>query len=131
MIKEYKIESTQKEEFIKVTDMIKEAVKESGLQEGTANIFLPHTTAGITINDKMPNVSIDILAAFDRTYPENGDYKHDAGNSPAHIKSSILGASCSIIFKQGKLLLGDWQEVYFCEFDGPKNKKMIVHILGV
>ncbi len=129
MIKEIAITSNKKEEFIKVTNYIAEAVEESGLKEGVVNIVLPHTTAGITINDKMPAVSRDMLVALDKVYPEDGDYLHDAGNSPAHIKASLMGNSVTILFRDGKLLMGDWQEVYFCEFDGPKNKRMYVKII--
>lgn len=130
MINKYKISSKNKEEFIVVTDIIRQAVKESELLEGVVNIFLPHTTAGITINDKTQNVCRDMLVAFNKVYPVNGDYKHDAGNSPAHIKSSILGSSACVLFKEGELLLGSWQEIYFCEFDGPKDKTMYVQIAG-
>lgn len=129
MIEEIKITSNKKEEFIKVTDKINAKIKESSYQRGVVHIFLPHTTAGITINDKITAVTRDILVALDKVYPEDGDYIHNACNSPAHIKASLMGSSVSILFNEGKLLLGDWQEIYFCEFDGPKNKRMYVNII--
>lgn len=129
MIREIEIRTKQRDEFIDVTELILEQVRSCDLEEGILHVYIPHTTAGITINDKMPNVSRDILIAMDNAYPIEGDYKHDAGNSPAHIKASLMGSSINVPFIEKKLLLGGWQRIYFCEFDGPKVRKMIFKVV--
>jgi len=123
--------STKKsEEFIDITYLINEAIRKSSVQNGIATIYCPHTTAGITINENGdPDVVRDIIATLDKIFPVEGDYRHFEGNSHAHIKSSYVGAEKTIIINEGKLLLGTWQSVYFCEFDGPRNRKVFIKVI--
>jgi secondary thiamine-phosphate synthase enzyme len=94
-------------------------------------VYCPHTTAGITINENAdPDVVYDILKILDRAFPAKGDYRHYEGNSHAHAKASCIGSSCSIIISDGKPLLGTWQGVYFCEFDGPRSRKVCISCIG-
>ena len=93
-------------------------------------MYCPHTTAGLTINEGAdPSVRVDILNALKRLVPDNLDYKHLEGNSPAHIKASLMGSSLTILVENNKLKLGHWQKVFFCEFDGPRNRKIYVELL--
>jgi secondary thiamine-phosphate synthase enzyme len=124
---EYSVKTTKAQQFVDITDLVNKAVSESGVMNGIAVVFVPHTTAGVTINENAdPDVVKDILAALNKTYPEHGEYLHAEGNSHAHIKASLMGCSCSIIIENGKLKLGTWQGVYFCEFDGPRNRKVYI-----
>jgi len=124
------IQTTKPQQFIDITGKVAGIVKESGVQSGIAVIYSPHTTAGITINENAdPDVVRDIISALDRAYPEKGEYLHFEGNSHAHIKASLTGSSCTVIIEDGKLLLGRWQGIYFCEFDGPKSRQFYVKIV--
>src|SRR5690606_6921687 len=97
-----------------------------------AVVFVPHTTAGITINeDSDPDVVRDMITALDKAYPVHGDYLHYEGNSHAHIKASLMGSTCTVIIKNGALILGTWQGIYFCEFDGPRTREFYVKVMGV
>ena len=119
--------NTPREGFIDITNYIKEALRESKTQNGVCLIFVPHTTAGVTINENAdPDVVNDMLMAFDKLIPAL-NFRHGEGNSPAHIKSSIVGCSLNVIIEDGKLLLGTWQGIYFCEFDGPRTRKFYMH----
>ncbi|MBI5212771.1 MAG: YjbQ family protein [Nitrospirae bacterium] len=129
MIKTLNIKSRSKTEFIDITDEIHEAVKESGVKSGVCYIYVPHTTAGVTINEGAdPSVKRDILTTLSRLIPFEGDYQHMEGNSAAHIKSTLVGVSANILIEDGKVVLGTWQSVYFCEFDGPRHRRAIVKI---
>lgn len=129
MLKVLNIKSKSKTEFIDITDDIHEAIKEAGVKSGICCIYVPHTTAGITINEGAdPSVKRDILTTLNKLIPFEGNYQHMEGNSAAHIKSTIVGVSQSIIIEEGKALLGTWQSVYFCEFDGPRHRRVIVKI---
>ncbi|NTU41689.1 MAG: YjbQ family protein [Nitrospirales bacterium] len=130
MAKTLNIKSKAKTEFVDITDDVQAFIKEAGVKNGICHIFVPHTTAGITINEGAdPSVKRDIITALNKLVPFEGDYLHAEGNSAAHIKSSLMGASTQIIIEEGKLLLGTWQAVYFCEFDGPRHRRVIVKIL--
>lgn len=121
--------STGKEEMINITSEIQNAIKESGVNEGFCIVYCPHTTAGITINENAdPDVVTDILFGLDKTFPDRPEFRHYEGNSAAHIKSSVIGTEKSIIISKGNLVLGRWQGVYFCEFDGPRTRKFYVKI---
>ena len=117
--------------MIDITKIIKEDIKESGVKDGIIVVYCPHTTAGITINENAdPDVVRDLIYGFEKAYPsEDGNYRHFEGNSHAHMKSSTMGASQTLILDDGKLILGTWQDVYFCEFDGPRNRSFYVKIL--
>lgn len=130
MIKTLNIKSRSKTEFIDITDEIHEAVKESGVKSGVCYIYIPHTTAGVTINEGAdPSVKRDILTTLNRLIPFEGDYQHMEGNSAAHIKSTLVGVSATVLVEDGKAILGTWQSVYFCEFDGPRHRRAIVRII--
>lgn len=123
--------STQRpQEFIDITSYVKRVINESGIKDGIAVVYCPHTTAGITINENSdPDVVRDIMSALERVFPVKGDYRHIEGNSHAHIKASLMGSSCNIIVKDGELVLGVWQGIYFCEFDGPRKRSFFVKIV--
>jgi len=130
VIKTLNIKSRSKTEFIDITDDIHEAIKESGVKSGVCYIYVPHTTAGVTINEGAdPSVKRDILTTLNRLIPFEGDYQHMEGNSAAHIKSSLVGVSANILIEDGRAVLGTWQSVYFCEFDGPRHRRAIVKII--
>lgn len=129
MHKTLNIKSRAKTEFIDITEDIRQIIKESGVKYGICHIYVPHTTAGITINEGAdPSVKRDILALLNRLIPFEGDYQHIEGNSAAHIKSTIIGVSTSVIIEDNRPLLGTWQSIYFCEFDGPRHRRAIVKI---
>lgn len=109
----YRIQTAKPQQFINITSMVAEAVKSSDVQDGLAVVYVPHTTAGVTINENAdPDVVRDIISALNRTYPVSGEYLHLEGNSHAHIKASLMGSSCTLIISDGKLMLGTWQGVY-------------------
>ncbi len=129
MITTININTKSPEEFIDITSLIEEKVSKSGIKEGTVTVFVPHTTAAVTINENAdPSVVEDILYTLDKIIPPGGDYSHAEGNSHAHIKSSLIGSSRQIIIQNGKLKLGTWQGIYFCEFDGPRNRQVWIKI---
>jgi len=126
----YKIKTTKPQQFIDITSKVAEEVKNSNVQDGIAVVYVPHTTAGVTINESAdPDVVRDMISALDKTYPVHGEYLHIEGNSHAHIKASLMGSSCTVIIQNGELLLGTWQGIYFCEFDGPRSREFYVKII--
>lgn len=128
---EHSIRTSKAQEFVDVTNIIREEISKSGVKNGIAVAFVPHTTAGITINENAdPDVVNDIISALSKAFPENGSYRHFEGNSHAHIKASLTGSSCNLIVENGRLKLGTWQGVYFCEFDGPRNRKIYLKVIG-
>ncbi len=117
-------------EFVDITTDVQKAVQECGLSEGLAMIFVPHTTAGVTINENAdPSVVADLLANLERLVPQHGTYRHSEGTSDAHCKASLIVSSVSVAVQSGKLVLGTWQGIYFCEFDGPRSRKFQVLVL--
>ncbi|MCR4435990.1 MAG: secondary thiamine-phosphate synthase enzyme YjbQ [Clostridiales bacterium] len=127
---EYTVKTTRSDEFIDITGLIRQEVKKSGVKDGIAVVFIPHTTAGVTINENAdPDVVYDILSGLRQAFPERNEYRHREGNSHAHIKASMMGSSCTIIIENGELKLGTWQGVYFCEFDGPRTRKVDIKIV--
>jgi secondary thiamine-phosphate synthase enzyme len=126
----HKIKTTKPQEFINITNIVTDEVKKSNVTNGIAVVFVTHTTAGVTINENAdPDVVRDMITALNKAYPVHGDYLHSEGNSHAHIKSSLMGSSCTVIIQDGKLLLGTWQGIYFCEFDGPRSREFYVSII--
>lgn len=122
---------TEREGFMEITDKVKEAVQESGVEQGMCLVFCPHTSAAVTINENAdPDVRRDLRFALRETFPDRSEFRHREGNSAAHLKSSLLGCSELIPIDQGKLVLGTWQGVYFCEFDGPRNRRFHVQVIG-
>lgn len=129
MVYEYTLKTGQ-QNFYNITSAIKNAVKQSGIINGIAVVYCPHTTAGITINENAdPDVVTDLLYALDATYPDRPEFRHSEGNTTAHIKSSVMGSSQTVIIDNGKLLLGTWQGIYFTEFDGPRIRKYYVKVI--
>lgn len=127
---EYVITTRKSDEFINITGIVRQAVKQSGVTDGIAVIFVPHTTAGVTINENAdPDVVDDMLGGLRKVFPESSAYKHSEGNSHAHMKASAMGSSCTIIIENGDLKLGVWQGVYFCEFDGPRQRKVYIKVM--
>lgn len=126
----HEIRTTKTQQFINITGTVAEDVRNSNVRDGVAVIYVPHTTAGVTINENSdPDVVRDIISTLDKTYPVRGEYLHFEGNSHAHIKASLMGSSCTVIIQDGKLLLGTWQGIYFCEFDGPRSRELYVKII--
>ena len=129
MLLELKL-STPREDFYSITPQVRQAVADSGVKDGVAVVFCPHTTAGITINENAdPDVVRDMLIGLSKAYPDRAEFRHGEGNSTAHIKASVIGSSVSVIIEAGKLMLGTWQGIYFCEFDPPRNRRYYVQII--
>lgn len=125
---EYSVRSKKTDEFIDITALAKDAVKNLKIINGAIVVFVPHTTAAVTINENAdPDVVTDILSGLNSVFPEKSGYLHREGNSHAHIKASVIGSSCYIIVEEGRLKLGTWQGIYFCEFDGPRNRKVFIN----
>jgi len=130
VLKTLSVRSRSRTEFIDITEDVNKVVKESGTKTGLCFIYVPHTTAGVTINEGAdPSVKRDILATLNRLIPFDGDYQHLEGNSAAHIKSSLMGVSVCVPVEDAKLVTGTWQSVFFCEFDGPRHRKVFVKIV--
>ncbi|MCT4583860.1 MAG: secondary thiamine-phosphate synthase enzyme YjbQ [Peptostreptococcaceae bacterium] len=128
---EFNIQTKKEQQFVDITNMINEAINKSEIKSGFALVYCPHTTAGITINENGdPDVVRDIIMQLNKVIPVNGDYRHFEGNSHAHLKSSYMGTDKNIIIHDGKLLLGTWQSVYFCDFDGPRNRRVFLKIIA-
>jgi secondary thiamine-phosphate synthase enzyme len=121
------IKTTARTEMINITRDIERMLSDSNIQNGLCHIFVPHTTAGITINEGSdPSVAEDIVSALNKLIPWEGGYRHLEGNSAAHIKTSLVGSSDIVAVEEGRLQLGTWQAVFFCEFDGPRTRKVQV-----
>jgi secondary thiamine-phosphate synthase enzyme len=131
MIKVINVKSRGRVEFIDITDIINNAIK-GDVEEGVCNIYSPHTTAGLTINEGYDeNVARDIIESLNKIVPEDWQYKHMEGNAPAHIKTSLIGSSLLIPISNGKLMLGRWQRIFLCEFDGPRERSIYLTIIPV
>ena len=130
MINTFQVRSSQRTDFIDITHFVQEAVAKSGVMEGVCVVFIPHTTAAVTINENAdPSVMQDMAIATSRIVPFEDRYRHLEGNSSAHIKSSLVGCSEIVFVEFGKLVLGTWQGIFFCEFDGPRSRKVHVKIM--
>lgn len=128
---EFPISTGRSQAFVDITNLIVEAIEKSGVESGIAIVYCPHTTAGITINENAdPDVVRDIITTLDKVFPVEGDYRHFEGNSHAHLKSSYMGAEKTLIIHEGKPILGTWQSVYFCEFDGPRSRKVFIKVMA-
>jgi len=130
MLKRIPIKTNTRTQILDITIHIQKIVDESKVSEGICYIFVPHTTAGITINENAdPSVKSDILMELNKIVPFKDNYAHKEGNSAAHIKASLMGFSQNIIINKGSLVLGTWQGIYFCEFDGPRTRSLYVKII--
>ena len=127
---QFNIETHNKQEFINIDSYIEEALEKSQVQEGILIVYCPHTTAGITINENAdPDVTRDLGLGLNKTFPNDSEYVHFEGNSDGHMKSSVVGASETLIIQDGAPIFGTWQSVYFTEFDGPRSRKFFVKII--
>ncbi len=123
---------TKAQEFLPITHKVADVVENSGVQNGVCLVYCPHTTAGITINENAdPDVAHDLLLALENVYPNLQGFQHAEGNSAAHAKACAVGSSVMVPIRDGALALGRWQGIYFCEFDGPRQRQYMVQILGV
>jgi secondary thiamine-phosphate synthase enzyme len=126
-MKELRITSNQRNQMIDITDEVQQLVKEEKITDGYLIVYVPHTTAGITINEGAdPDVQQDIIETLEKLIPENASYHHSEGNSDAHIKASLLGASVTVLVTNGKLVLGTWQHIFFYEGDGPRHRTVYI-----
>lgn len=127
MLKEFSIRTNQQVELVKLTGQVQKLLEESGIQKGICHVYIPHTTAGITINEGAdPDVVRDMIMELNKIVPFEDGYRHAEGNSAAHIKASMMGSSVAVIIENGKLVLGTWQAIFFCEFDGPRTRRVLV-----
>jgi secondary thiamine-phosphate synthase enzyme len=118
-------------ELLDLTAKIQDLVRQSGVNQGFCHLFVPHTTAGVTINENAdPSVKADILMVLNKVISDREAYRHGEGNSPAHIKSSLVGPQLTLLVQDGRLLLGTWQGIYFCEFDGPRSRQIHVKVVA-
>ncbi len=131
MIHTFQLRSSGRTDFIDITHSVREAVQESGVKDGVCFVFVPHTTAAVTINENAdPSVIQDMVMELNKMVPFEDRYRHLEGNSAAHIKSSLVGCSQTVFVESGRLVLGTWQGIFFCEFDGPRTRKVHVKVVG-
>ena len=125
------IRTSERNQFVDITDHVQKCVSDAGFEDGLVCIFVPHTTAGVTINENAdPDVVHDLLSSLARKFPERAGYRHVEGNSDSHIKSSLIAPSLIVIAEGGRLKLGTWQAIYFAEFDGPRNRQCWVKMIA-
>ena len=130
-MKEIDIRTNSRTEMIDITNLVQVAINEKKVKSGICVVFAPHTTAAVTINENAdPDVPRDIIFALEKAVPQSANYRHTEGNSPAHVKSSLLGASELVLIEDGRIVLGTWQSIFFCEFDGPRQRKVLVSVLS-
>ena len=130
-MKTIEIATRSKEDMIDITVPVRDALGALGPGAAACLVYVPHTTAGLTINENAdPSVPLDILMALKKTVPDSLPYSHAEGNSPAHVKAGLLGSSVLVPIKEGRLALGTWQGIFFCEFDGPRRRKVHIRLLG-
>ena len=129
MIKKIDITTHARVELKDVTGLVRQAVRGSNVRDGVCTVYVPHTTAAVTINEHAdPDVARDIIDGLALMVPDEADYRHAEGNSPAHIKAALLGTSASVFVENCDLVLGTWQGIFFCEFDGPRSRKLYVKV---
>ena len=128
--KQFTVRTSSRVQFVNIDDLLADAVNESGIKDGICVVFVPHTTAGVTINENAdPDVVRDIIMEVNKIVPFQDGYHHMEGNSAAHIKSSLVGPSLSLIVENGGIVYGTWQSVYFCEFDGPRTRRVYIKVI--
>ena len=121
------VRTSKRIEMVDITFSVQQQIENAGLEDGICTVFVPHTTAGVTINEGAdPDVCIDIVGKLNELAPPDDGYRHREGNSDSHIKASLVGSSVSVIIEKGRLVLGTWQKIFFCEFDGPRSRKVYV-----
>ncbi len=128
-MEEISLRTTRHTEFVNIDREVQARIDASGVKEGVCRVFVPHTTAGVTINENAdPDVTADMELILDRMAPWEGGYAHAEGNSAAHVKASMMGSSATVFIRGGRLAFGTWQSLYFCEFDGPRSRKVWVRV---
>jgi len=128
-MEQFPVKTTKHTQMVDITEEVRAIVKDSGVESGVCTVFTPHTTAAITINENAdPDVVRDFTMEINKLVPWEDGYHHMEGNSAAHLKSSMIGASEQVLVENGDLVLGTWQDVYFCEYDGPRNRKVYVQV---
>lgn len=131
MPSQFSVNTRSSTEFVNVTSQVQNELQRTEVKNGVCTVYVPHTTAGITINEGAdPNVAKDILMEINKMVPMQDGYTHSEGNSAAHIKTSLFGSSVQIPVEEGRLALGTWQSIFLCEFDGPRNRRVIVQVVG-
>ncbi len=131
MFQTLSVRTTSRTEFVDLTSQVQKVVRQSGIAEGLCHIFVPHTTAGVTINENAdPGVKADILMVLNKLISDKESYRHLEGNSPAHIKASLMGPHLTVLISRGRLVLGTWQGIFFCEFDGPRMRNTHLKIVA-
>ena len=128
----FDVRTSGRDEFVDITPRVREAIEAAGIRDGTVTVYVPHTTAGVTINENAdPDVIHDVLKALDLAVPwRQGFYRHGEGNSAAHVKSSLVGCNTTIPIVDGRMTLGTWQSIFFAEFDGPRRRRVLVTVAG-
>ncbi|HPG39170.1 MAG TPA: secondary thiamine-phosphate synthase enzyme YjbQ [bacterium] len=128
--RQFHIQTNSTVQFLRLDSQIDQVIRESGVKNGICVVFVPHTTAGVTINENAdPDVVRDMVMELNKVIPAADGYRHSEGNSAAHIKSTLVGPSLSLIIENGRVIFGTWQSVYFCEFDGPRNRSVFIKVI--
>ncbi len=131
-MQELTVQTSKRDEFVSITRKVQDIVTQSGIEQGRVMVYVPHTTAGVTINENAdPDVVHDMLAQLDEMVPwRQPFYQHAEGNSASHVKASTMGSSVTVLIQSGRLVLGTWQGIFFCEFDGPRLRKVLVEVMS-
>jgi secondary thiamine-phosphate synthase enzyme len=132
MMESFEVHTQHREQFVEITSLVQRRIAAARLRSGAVIVYVPHTTAGVTINENAdPDVVHDMLLTLDRLVPKDAPgYRHAEGNSDSHVKASMMGASCHVLVEDGKLVLGTWQGIYLCEFDGPRTRRVLIREFG-
>jgi secondary thiamine-phosphate synthase enzyme len=131
MVEQFQVRTPAHDCLVEITSQVQQLLTRCGVEQGLCTVYVPHTTAGITINENAdPTVCSDMLKALERMVPWRGDYEHREGNSAAHVKASLMGASCTVLVMGGRLRLGTWQGLYLAEFDGPRTRQVWVKVIA-
>ncbi len=126
---EFGVRTRSRSQMVNITSEVQEAVRESGVQDGVCIVFVPHTTAGVTVNEGAdPSVCTDIEDTLSKAFPKSPHYRHAEGNADSHIKTTLVGPSATILVEGGQICLGTWQAIFFCEYDGPRSRKVWVRV---
>lgn len=131
MIGRFSLRTTSRNQFLDVSKQVEAFIRESAFRDGFCVVYTPHTTAAVTVNENAdPSVKSDLIRKLEEVFPQEDNYRHAEGNSDAHIKSSLIGCSETLIVAEGQLVLGTWQGIYFCEFDGPRQRQYLVKLVA-
>ena len=131
MVQEFSVSTRERTQFVNIDSDVQRIISDSGVQDGMCVVYVPHTTAAVTINENAdPDVVRDIIMETGKIVPFSDGYRHMEGNAAAHIKSSIIGASETVIIRDGRPAFGTWQSLFFCEFDGPRRRRVLVQVIG-